>query len=240
MAKEEKLRAQEEAKKKAEEEKLAKEAEKARIKAEKEEQARLAKEEKLRIQEEERLAKEAEEARIKAEKEEAERLAKEAELEAKEAEEAKKKAEEERLAKEAEKESKVVSIRGRILKGKNGVPGVQVRVLTEDEEKIYLTNKNGFYKITNLVKDENYTITVVSGKTAFDISPKVRVYKKISGNLTNQNFYVVEDYNKGAADNKNTKNSTSKNVENKNDSNYWNDSYGIKNKDGVIQKDIEW
>ena len=240
LAKEEKLRAQEEAKKKAEEEKLAKEAEKARIKAEKEEQARLAKEEKLRIQEEERLAKEAEEARIKAEKEEAERLAKEAELEAKEAEEAKKKAEEERLAKEAEKESKVVSIRGRILKGKNGVPGVQVRVLTEDEEKIYLTNKNGFYKITNLVKDENYTITVVSGKTAFDISPKVRVYKKISGNLTNQNFYVVEDYNKGAADNKNTKNSTSKNVENKNDSNYWNDSYGIKNKDGVIQKDIEW
>ena len=137
----------------------------------------MAKEEKLRIQEEERLAKEAEEARIKAEKEEAERLAKEAELEAKEAEEAKKKAEEERLAKEAEKESKVVSIRGRILKGKNGVPGVQVRVLTEDEEKIYLTNKNGFYKITNLVKDENYTITVVSGKTAFDISPKVRVFK---------------------------------------------------------------
>ena len=252
IAKEEKLKAQEEAKKKAEEERLAKEAEKARIKAEKEEQARLAKEAKLKAQEEakqkaeeERLAKEAEAARIKAEKEEAARIAKEAELNAQE--EAKKKAEEERLAKEKEAEEKKLkenklSIKGRILKGKEGVSGVQVRVLTEEEEKIYLTDKNGFYKINNLVKGENYTITVISGKTTLELSPKVRVYKKFSKSLNNQNFYVVENYNVTPDQVKKIDKSVSKDSsQNSKDSSYeWNKNYGIKNKDGVIQKDIQW
>jgi len=244
IAKEEKLKAQEEAKKKAEEARLAKEAEKTRLKAEKEEQIRLAKEAKLKAQEEARLAKEAEDARIKTEKEEADRIAKEAELNAQE--EAKKKAEEERLAKEAEekklKEKEKLSIKGRILKGKDGVSGVQVRVLTEEEEKIYLTDKNGFYKISNLVKGENYTVTVISGKTTLELSPKVRVYKKFSKSLTNQNFYVVENYNVTPDAAKKAEKSVSKGSDqNGKDSSYeWNKNYGIQNKDGVIQKDIQW
>ena len=258
LAKEAKLKAQEEARQKAEEARIAKEAEAARIKAEKEEQERLAKEAKLKAQEElkqkmekERLAKEAEAARIKAEKEEQERLAKEAKLKAQE--EARRKAEEARIAKEtesarikaekeaklkAEKESKVF-IKGRVLKGKEGISGVQVRVLTEEEEKIFITDKNGFYKVTNLVKGENYTVTVISGNQSYNLYPKVKVYKKISENLTNQNFYIVQDHTKILEKPKETnKKDSASEQEKEKKSGEWYDDYGLQKKNGMLQKQI--
>ena len=136
----------------------------------------------------------------------------------------------------AERENKV-SIKGRVLKGKNGVPGVQVRVLTEEEEKIFITDKNGFYKVSNLIKGDNYTVTVISGNADFNLSPKVKTYKKISNDLTNQNFYVIEDYS-------NSSSKKSKETNNKEDTdslqrnNEWYDDYGIKKKNGMLQKEI--
>ncbi len=258
LAKEAKIKAQEEARQKAEEARLAKEAEAARIKAEKEEQQRLAKEAKLKAQEElkqkmeeERLAKEAEAARIKAEKEEQERLAKEAKIKAQE--EARQRAEEERLAKEAEaarikaeKEAKLkaekesrVFIKGRVLKGKEGVPGVQVRVLTEEEEKIFITDKNGFYKVANLVKGENYTVTVISGNQSYNLYPKVKVYKKISENLMNQNFYIVQDHTKILEKPKETIKKDANSIsEQEKKSGEWYDDYGLQKKNGMLQKQI--
>ena len=201
--------------------------------------------------EKERLAKEAEAARIKAEKEEQERLAKEAKLKAQE--EARRKAEEARIAKEtesarikaekeaklkAEKESKVF-IKGRVLKGKEGISGVQVRVLTEEEEKIFITDKNGFYKVTNLVKGENYTVTVISGNQSYNLYPKVKVYKKISENLTNQNFYIVQDHTKILEKPKETnKKDSASEQEKEKKSGEWYDDYGLQKKNGMLQKQI--
>ncbi|WP_372520572.1 carboxypeptidase-like regulatory domain-containing protein, partial [Candidatus Ruminimicrobiellum ovillum] len=216
LALEEKQKAEEEAKAEAE-----------RIKAEKEEAARIAKEEKLRLEEEAKAEKE----RIKAEKEEAARLAKEEKIRA--AEEAKiKKVEKEEISKDIKKET--FYIEGRVLKSKFGVKGVQVRLLLASEEKIYLTDKNGYYKIAGLEKGGNYLITVLSGKEILNISPKSRTYKNLSGNMKNQNFYVVEkiviDRNK-----KSVKKPKSSDQEQD-----WNTRYGLENSNGIIKKDIEW
>ena len=93
-----------------------------------------------------------------------------------------------------------------------------------------------------MVKGENYTVTVISGKTTLELSPKVKVYKKFSKSLTNQNFYVVENYNVTPEAAKKAEKSVSKGSDqNGKDSSYeWNKNYGIQNKDGVIQKDIQW
>ena len=125
-------------------------------------------------------------------------------------------------------------VEGRVLKSKFGVKGVQVRLLLESEEKIYLTDKNGYYKITGLEKGKNYLVTVLSGKEILNISPKSRTYKNLSGNMKNQNFYVVEKIviNKGKKPVKKTKVDSSEQD--------WNTRYGLENDNGLIRKDIEW
>ena len=267
-----KIKEAEEAKAKAEAEKKAKleaaKAEQARIKAEKEETARKEKEEKMRAkleaeeaarkakEEKERLAAEAkakaeaekqakikeaeeakaEQARIKAEKEEAARKAKEEANKLKDSE----------LEIENKNEGELLYIEGRVLKGKFGVSGVQVRLILEDEEKIFLTDKNGYYKIPDLEKGKNYLITVLSGKKTFDMSPKSRTYKKLSDNMKKQNFYVIENtnYKKDKSTKKNSVEVKYGKQDNSYNSNYdnqdWNERYGFENKDGVIHKDIHW
>ncbi len=216
LAKEEKERAEEAARLEAE-----------RIKAEKEEAERIAKEEKLRAEEEARAEKE----RLKAEKEEAARIAKEEKQRA--AEEAKiKKVEKEEISNDVKKET--FYIEGRVLKSKFGVKGVQVRLLLASEEKIYLTDKNGYYKIAGLEKGQNYLITVLSGKEILNISPKSRTYKNLSGNMKNQNFYVVEKI----VINKNKKPVKKTKVDGQEQD--WNTRYGLENSNGIIKKDIEW
>ena len=227
LAKEEKIRAKEEA-----EEQARMEAEMRKLEAE--EKMRVALEEKQRAEEEKQAKIEeakAEKERIKAEKEEAARLAKEEKIRA--AEEAKiKKVEKEEISKDIKKET--FYIEGRVLKSKFGVKGVQVRLLLASEEKIYLTDKNGYYKIAGLEKGGNYLITVLSGKEILNISPKSRTYKNLSGNMKNQNFYVVEkiviDRNK-----KSVKKPKSSDQEQD-----WNTRYGLENSNGIIKKDIEW
>jgi len=239
-AKEEKMRAKleaEEAAKKAKEEKERIAAE-AKAKAEAEKQAKIKEAEEAK----------AEQARIKAEKEEAAR---------KEKEDLLKKSKEESLEKnklrdmgiESEikpKDEDYLYIEGRVLKGKFGVSGVQIRLILEDEEKIFLTDKNGCYKVPELEKGKNYLITVLSGKKTLDMSPKSRTYKKLSTNMKRQNFYVIEnsDYNKEKAGKKEGSGRQNSTKYDKRDSNYeeqeWNERYGFENKDGVIHKDIHW
>ena len=251
-AKEEKLKAKleaEEAARKAKEEKQAKiEAAEAAKKA-KEEQDRLDAEiKKLEMEEKAKAA--------LAEKEEAERQAKLKSEEAAKKSKAEKdeqlrKAKEEVFGKNRIKESVAVKgyssdddiklidddtetlyIEGRVLKGKVGVKGVQVRLLLSDEEKIFLTDKNGYYKIPELDKGKNYLITVLSGKETLNLSPKSRTYKNLSTNMKKQNFYVVEK----AKVEKPKKVEKDTNTETQD----WNSKYGIVNKNGVIQKDIHW
>ena len=64
--------------------------------------------------------------------------------------------------------------------------------LLENEEKIYLTDKNGYYKISDLEEGGNYLVTVLSGKEVYNLSPKSRTYKNLSKNMTDQNFYAIE------------------------------------------------
>ncbi len=187
MEAEEKARVLAEEKEKKEAENQAKieeaEAEKERIAAEKQaklEEAKAEKEEQLRLAKEEKE-------RLKSEKEEQKRLAKEIEKEKEDRiEEAKA-----LLMKQNKKKGKFF-IQGRILKSKYGLKGVQVRLLLENEEKIYLTDKNGYYKISDLEEGGNYLVTVLSGKEVYNLSPKSRTYKNLSKNMTDQNFYAIE------------------------------------------------
>ena len=271
----------EELKAQAEQEAQAKKEEAIRLKAEKAEQDRLAKEAeqkqaeeaaKIKAEQEAQAKQEAE--KLKAEQAEKDRLAKEAEQ--KQAAEAAKikaekdaqvkqeaeklkaeQAEKDRLTKEAEQQkidsnTKKFSISGRVLKGKMGVQGVQVRLLIDDEERIYLTDNNGFYKIPDLISGNNYTITVISGKEVLNLSPKTRTYKKVTKNIDNQNFYVIEKINKSKEEIKQQvkppevkqqqpeqkkEKEVKKETKPKEDEV---DEYGLKNKNGLIQAEIHW
>ncbi|MFA7074875.1 MAG: carboxypeptidase-like regulatory domain-containing protein, partial [Endomicrobiaceae bacterium] len=181
--------------------------------------------------------------KIKAEQEEKDKLAKEAEQ--KRLEEEKAKAEQELQAKKEESNKKKFSISGRVLKGKMGVQGVQVRLLIDDEERIYLTDNNGFYKIPDLISGYNYTITVISGKEILNLSPKTRTYKKVNKSIENQNFYVIEKFNKHKQEIKQEikKNETNEKTESKKEVKSDEsevDEYGLRNKNGLIQAEIHW
>ncbi|MGE4384500.1 MAG: carboxypeptidase regulatory-like domain-containing protein [Endomicrobiaceae bacterium] len=247
-----------------EKDRLAKEAEQKRLEEEKAEKELQAKKEadKLKAEQEEkdRLAKEAEQKRLeeekakaekelqakkeadklKAEQEEKDRLAKEAEQKRLEEEKAK-----ELQAAKIESNKKKFSISGRVLKGKMGVQGVQVRLLIDDEERIYLTDNNGFYKIPDLISGYNYTITVISGKEVLNLSPKTRTYKKVTKNIENQNFYVIEKFNKQKEEVKQEikKNEAKEKAEQKKEVKSDEgevDEYGLRNKNGLIQAEIHW
>ena len=58
----------------------------------------------------------------------------------------------------------------------------------------------------------------------------------------NQNFYVIERDENEVENNKNSSQTLQgQNGSNAGSNSYeWNKNYGIKNKDGVIQKDIQW
>ncbi len=219
QAKEEERLKKEELKKIAEQEKLAKEEEKKRAKEEerlkKEELKRIAQQEKLAKEEEKKRAKEEE--RLK--KEELKRIAQQEKL-AKE-EEKKRAKEEERLKKEElkkaeqsrkenisepsqpvtvtsavedaakQQQEKKFSITGRILKGRYGVPKIQIKLLSEGKSEVFTTDKYGYYMIGDLEKNKDYVVTVVSDTNILNISPKSRVYKNIERDFTNDNYYVV-------------------------------------------------
>ena len=119
------------------------------------------------------------------------------------------------------------------MRSKYGVKGVQVRLLLANEEKIYLTDKNGYYKIAGLEKGQNYLITVLSGTEVYNLSPKSRTYKNLSRNMTDQNFYVVEKFTVN-------KKQTAKKQAIDNAEQDWNTKYGLENNNGLIQKDIHW
>ncbi|MDD2523737.1 MAG: hypothetical protein PHT81_02705 [Endomicrobiaceae bacterium] len=205
----------------------------------------LTKEDKKKLEKEEKI-------RIKAEKEEQKRLAKEEakrkELELEEQKKVEKEAElkqKEELEIQAQEiinsKKEKFTISGRVLKGKMGVQGVQVRLLIDDEERIYLTDNNGFYKIPDVVEGYNYTITVISGKEMLNLSPKTRTYKKITKNISNQNFYVIEKFNSKNKGNikpqvkQEVKDEQKKEVVSSED-----DDYGLRNKNGLIQAEIHW
>ncbi|MDD3065345.1 MAG: hypothetical protein PHT24_03685, partial [Endomicrobiaceae bacterium] len=57
----------------------------------------------------------------------------------------------------------------------------------------FLTDKYGYYLIPDLERDKDYVVTVVSDNNVLNISPKSRVYKKINGDFTNHNYYVVTE-----------------------------------------------
>ncbi len=239
-AKEEKAKAEADAKAKAEAEKKAKE-EQARLdaeikKLEMEEKAKAALAEKEEAERQAKLRSEEAFKKSKAEKDEQLRKAKEEVF-------GKNKIKESVAVKGysgLEDESKLIDddneslyIEGRVLKGKVGVKGVQVRLLLSDEEKIFLTDKNGYYKIPELDKGKNYLITVLSGKETLNLSPKSRTYKNLSSNMKKQNFYVVEKIKENKPKQKIGKDDGIENQD-------WNSKYGIVNKNGVIQKDIHW
>ncbi len=90
-----------------------------------------------------------------------------------------------------------LSIEGRVLKNKNGVEGVQILLLMQTETKKFVTDKNGFFTITDLEKNKNYLITVMNDKKTQNLSPKSRVYKNLTKSLINQNFYIVENFSGG-------------------------------------------
>ena len=103
----------------------------------------------------------------------------------------------------------------------------------------YTTDKNGFYKVANLVKGENYTVTVISGNQSYNLYPKVKVYKKISENLTNQNFYIVQDHTKILEKPRETnKKDSASEQEKEKKSGEWYDDYGLQKKNGMLQKQI--
>ena len=215
-------------------------------KAEEAEQKRLEKEAKIQAEREAKEQAEAEKAKIKAEKEEADRIAKEEQLRLKlEAEEAKTKLRTEKSvssdidAKIGTLKPETVSIEGRVLKSKEGVKGVQVRLLLSDEERIYLTDKNGFYKIPGLEKGKNYLITVLSGKETLNLSPKSRTYKNLVSDMKNQNFYVIEKI-KIATRQQDDNEADNAATPSDNRNGGWHSKYGFENKGGIIQKDIHW
>ena len=192
-----KLAKEQEKKQKQEEERLKKEEEK-RIKEQQKEQEKLEKEaEKKRIAEEKLAAKEAakkakEEERLR--KEELKRI----EREAKEAEKIKESDKKESqpmtaaVALPADKNTKL-SIAGRVLKGRYGVARIQIKLLADGKTDTFFTDKYGYYLIPDLERDKDYVVTVVSDNNVLNISPKSRVYKKINGNFTNHNYYVVTE-----------------------------------------------
>jgi len=205
------------------------EAEKARIKAQKEEDERLAKEEQQRLKLEAQLKAQQEKEKLKAQKQE--ELFNDTEDYDVDSDDA--------IDEKKEKRGDLVSIEGRVLKSKYGVQGVQVRLLLSDEERIYLTDKNGYYKIPGLDKNKNYLITVLSGKETLNLSPKSRTYKNLKTNMKNQNFYVVEKVKIANEHKKDIENNRNNNLNNKNSGN-WRSDYGFENRDGIIQKDIHW
>ena len=194
-----KLTKEQEKKQKQEEERLKKEEEK-RIKEQQKEQEKLEKAaEKKRIAEEKLAAKEAakkakEEERLR--KEELKRI----EREEKESQKIRPKQDKKResqptpaaVAPATDKNAKL-SIAGRVLKGRYGVARIQIKLLADGKTDTFLTDKYGYYLIPDLERDKDYVVTVVSDNNVLNISPKSRVYKKINGDFTNHNYYVVTE-----------------------------------------------
>lgn len=103
---------------------------------------------------------------------------------------------EEQNGSEAKDEEKLVSIQGRVVKNKEGVEGVKIMLIMSTETKKFTTDKNGFYKISDLEKDKNYVITVLSDSKTANLSPKSRIYKSLNKSIKNQNFYYIVDDSK--------------------------------------------
>ncbi len=88
-------------------------------------------------------------------------------------------------------QEELLTIQGRVMENKNGVADVQIMLIMPPETKKYSTDINGFYKISGLVKNKNYVITVLADTKTANLSPKSRIYKDLNTSMKNQNFYYV-------------------------------------------------
>ena len=111
----------------------------------------------------------------------------------------------EEVVAEEKEEQATISIQGRVMKNKEGVSDVQIMLICPPSTKKFRTDRNGFYKISDLEKNKNYVVTVLTDIKTAKLSPKSRMYKELNTDMKNQNFYYIVDRdteNKDAAEQK--------------------------------------